>query len=344
MACLILKREVLYHLLNSLNRMDTILFIGYSNLIKTRIFPILWGLGFKTVHIAKYINQNWDDDYKKYDFQVMTYDSYEEGIQKYSGNLVYISTVNSSHFEIAKRCLLHNKNVIIDKPSTTSYVEATELVEIAKKRNLLLSESIVYLKHPQFNIVKGIFKDYNDSPKLITAHFTMPPFKNTNFRYKKELGGGAILDTSPYAISIGRYFFNEKPSYVKTIINEKYNTDLEIEYSLIMMYSNGKCLIGHFGFNTEYINQITIMGNRTNVFFNRVFTIPEDLHNEIVLSHYNSTNIIRSSAGNTFRLYFLYILECLLKGNYTNCYNDLLYDAEVRTNIIINKVDYDGQN
>ncbi len=45
--------------------MASIMFLGYSNLVKGRILPILNKAGFTEVTIAKYEGQPWDEDYKK---------------------------------------------------------------------------------------------------------------------------------------------------------------------------------------------------------------------------------------------------------------------------------------
>lgn len=49
---------------------------------------------------------------------------------------VVIATPVSSHYHIAKKCLESGKHVLIEKPITTSSAEASELLEIADKKNL----------------------------------------------------------------------------------------------------------------------------------------------------------------------------------------------------------------
>jgi predicted dehydrogenase len=319
--------------------MNSILFLGYSNLLKTRILPIVKSLDIQSISIAKFALQNWDEELKKYKYSITLYDNYEEALNNFKGNIVYVSTVNSSHYKYALLSLEKGFNVIIDKPATTKLEETIHLISTARQKNLALSEATVYLMHPQFSLINEIFTKNNDSPKLITAHFSMPPFKNDNFRYKKELGGGAVLDTAPYAVSLGRYFFKELPIQVQCVINERLDDDLETEYSLLMAFSNNKCLIGHFGFNTEYINQLMIMGNRTNVLLNRVFTIPENLENVIQITHENISSEEYSKQGNNFLLYFKKYLNILHLGNYEELYSDLLMDAQAREMIINNIIE-----
>ena len=146
-------------------------------------------------------------------------------------------------------------HTIVDKPATLTFAEATDLVALAREKHLFLGESTVYLMHPQLETIRRIFEENGDAPKLLTVHFTMPPFKPENFRYRKSLGGGAIMDTAPYAVSVARYFFGEEPRQVFCVVNERQEDGLDIEYSLLMQYPGGKSMVGHFGFNTEYVDR-----------------------------------------------------------------------------------------
>jgi predicted dehydrogenase len=313
--------------------MASILFLGYSNLVKGRILPILSKMGVTEVSIAKFAGQPWDDDYQKCGLPVTRYDNYEDGLANFKGNLVYVSTVNSTHVEYARKSLQAGFNTIIDKPATMNYQEAEELVALAKSKGLFVGESTVYLKHPQLSVIKDIYKKNGDEPKLLTVHFTMPPFKPENFRYQKSLGGGAIMDTAPYAVSIGRYFFGSKPNKVSCVVSERQHDGLDIEYSLLMSYPNGKTMIGHFGFNTEYINQVHLMGNRTNVLVDRIFTIPDTLENELQVRHMNEASVVKTPSGNTFEIYLRDSIKQIEEKNYEQAYQDLLWDAEVKNMI-----------
>ncbi len=316
--------------------MASIMFLGYSNLVKGRILPIISKVGFTEVTIAKYEGQVWDEEFEKYGLPITCYDSYEDGFANFKGDIVYISTVNSTHVEYAKKSLEKGFNTIVDKPATTKYEEALDLVELAKSKKLLVGESTVYLEHPQLTTIKDIFVNNDDTPKLLTVHFTMPPFKPENFRYQKLLGGGAIMDTAPYAVSVARYFFNAEPEQVFCVVNERKDDGLDIEYSLLMQYSDGRSMIGHFGFNTEYVNQVFLLGDRTNVTINRIFTIPDTMENELIVNHLNEVNMVKAPRGNNFELYLTKILQTIETGNYIQSYNAMLSDAKVKEMIFNN--------
>src|SRR5271168_2371217 len=52
--------------------------------------------------------------------------------------LIVIATPNDSHFPLAQQCLAAGRNVLVDKPFTTTLEEAIALVAFAKKQGRLL--------------------------------------------------------------------------------------------------------------------------------------------------------------------------------------------------------------
>ena len=309
-----------------------ILFIGYSSLLKKRILPVLDNLDFiDEISIAKYSDQRWDDHWEKVVKKPVTlYDNYEDGINKSGANLAYITTTNNSHFINALETLKSGMHTLIDKPSTMSLVESNELISLAKTNNLLVSESTIYLYHPQLEMLKEILIEHKTEAKLITAHFSFPPLGEDNFRYKKQLGGGAFLDTSPYAVSIGRYFFESVPEKCYYIENEFTDDGTEISYSILLKYPNGKSLIGHFGFNTEYINRLNILGEKISMDIDRIFTTTENLENKIDCKVKNIEFKIKTPKANAFELYFKNIFVSLNNRDYENHYNNMYMDSFTR--------------
>ncbi|NSB25825.1 putative dehydrogenase [Clostridium saccharoperbutylacetonicum] len=68
---------------------------------------------------------------------------------------IYVALPNNLHFEFAKRALEANKNVIIEKPMTSTYKQAVILSELAKKRNLFIFEAITNQYFPNYKRLKN---------------------------------------------------------------------------------------------------------------------------------------------------------------------------------------------
>ena len=278
-----------------------ILIIGYSNLFKNRIIPVINELTFiKKVSIAKFAQQEWDDKYKSISKPVnctMIMQVLYPGL----GQFAYITTTNHSHFEWAKRTLEKGIHTIVDKPATIKHSETEELIEIVRNNNLLLSESTVYLYHPQIKVLTDYIRNNNLLPKQITCLFSFPPLDKDNFRYDKTLGGGAMLDTGPYVASAARFFFNEIPEECYPVVNEVSETGVEISYSVLMKFSGGRSIIAHSGFTTEYVNRINILGKDICLDIDRIFTLPDTVENIVKVRSKNIVTDLTAPAGNMFK-------------------------------------------
>ena len=69
-------------------------------------------------------------------FGVKSYDNYEKLIDDVDAVIIAVPTV--LHFDIAKKALNMGKHVLVEKPMTETVEQATELVELAKKKGLIL--------------------------------------------------------------------------------------------------------------------------------------------------------------------------------------------------------------
>src|ERR1700757_3043721 len=65
--------------------------------------------------------------------------SVEELLAIPSLKLVAVSTPNDSHYAYVKACLDAGRDVVVDKPFTTTLAEAKELAELARARGRLLT-------------------------------------------------------------------------------------------------------------------------------------------------------------------------------------------------------------
>lgn len=77
-----------------------------------------------------------------------------------------IVTSTPAHHAVAKKCLLKNKHIFIEKPITVTVAEAKELVDLAKERDLKLQVGHIERYNPAFVAIK----DIPLQPKFIEVH------------------------------------------------------------------------------------------------------------------------------------------------------------------------------
>ena len=257
-----------------------------------------------------------------------TFDNYEAALASSDAELVYVSLVNSDHALWSKRALESGRHVIVDKPAVLHHREAQELAELSSARGLCIAEATAYAKHPQIEQISKLYKDEGSRPTRITATFSFPPLPDDNFRYRRDLGGGAIYDLGPYAVSPGRLFFGSSPIDVECrVLATGGADDVPIAFSVMMNYDGGCSMVGTFGFDTAYCNRLSILGEGLGVDVDRVFTTPENLENELRISRPTGNSAVKTSAGDCFQLFFEDVLQKISDDDLEGFRNDMLADA-----------------
>ena len=95
-------------------------------------------------------------------------------------DIVYIATPIGAHFHLAKQAIEAGKHVWCEKPLTCSYSDTQKLVSLSEKEGKVLTESFMYLYHPQFKRVKK-FVDDSKQIQSVICRFGIPTLENPGF-------------------------------------------------------------------------------------------------------------------------------------------------------------------
>jgi predicted dehydrogenase len=139
--------------------------------------------------------------------------TYDDVIERADVDMVYIALQPTAHTDWTLKALAAGKHVFLEKPATTSLQEAHLIVDAADKAGKRLIEAFHYRWHPMFiravEIVRsGLIGD------LLTgqAEFSAPiPRNDTEFRWRAELGGGALADLGCYPVHWLRHLAGQEP-------------------------------------------------------------------------------------------------------------------------------------
>jgi predicted dehydrogenase len=82
--------------------------------------------------------------------------SFDEILTDPSLHIIAIATPIATHYELVKKALWAGKNVFCEKPLATSAHEVTELIALAKEKNLSLFVGYQFTKHDVFEKIKEI--------------------------------------------------------------------------------------------------------------------------------------------------------------------------------------------
>ena len=306
-----------------LTDMDLLL-LGLSSLARRRILPAAVEAGFERIEAASRsaAANGWTSP-----SVARIYPDYCVALAESHAQIVYISTVNSLHAELAEAALRRGFHVIVDKPAFLSLADARRLLDLAAQAGRCLAEATVWQCHPRVRMAMEVFRDAGSRPTQIAAAFSMPPLAESDFRYRAECGGGALWDLGPYAMTPGRVFFGVPPSETMARATST-NGSVDTAFSLLSLYPEGRSLTGFFGYTTGYINRLQIAGPGLVVNMDRVFSPPAALATELSVSDAAGTRLLPVPATDNFALFLGKVVQAISTGDHAVLAAELLEDAE----------------
>ena len=148
------------------------------------------------------------------------FNSYDEILNCNEINSIYISTLNNTHAEIIIKAAKAKKNILCEKPVTTSYSDTVKVFDTLNKSNVFFLEAIAYRTHPQtqFVINKIIEGEIGEVENIdSTFGFSHRKLDPQSRLFDPKLGGGAILDVGCYPVSFSSLIANIKKKEEKLI-------------------------------------------------------------------------------------------------------------------------------
>lgn len=302
--------------------------LGLSSIVKRRVLPALRGMSdVQQVDVAT--RQAGDGGLKDPWPHGTVFDTYRGAIETSQADLVYVSLPNSEHAQWTAEAIRRGSHVVVDKPAFLAAREAERLVGAAEQQGVCLAEATVYPYHPQIQAARELLAcNGGSSLRRITASFSFPPLPSDNFRYVRSLGGGALWDLGPYAVSIGRIYFGEQPTAVACqILSWGGQDQVETAFSLLATFPDGRAIVGHFGWDTAYRNRLDLLGESVGVEIDRVFTTPPDAASQMRVTRADGTTPLEGPPGDAFALFLRHAFDCIERRSWGGLHADLLADA-----------------
>ncbi|MFN3930145.1 MAG: Gfo/Idh/MocA family protein [Brevundimonas sp.] len=305
-----------------------VLLIGFSSIGARRVIPALADMdGITSIDIAsvsKASPQTWP---KRGEW----FGDYAHALSASRADLVYVSLPNAYHERWVLEALGSGRHVIVDKPAVTSLSGARRCVELARSRSALLAEATVFGFHPQIQALKILLRDIGPLTHL-DALFIIPPLPLDNFRNSASSGGGCLLDMGPYAAAVARLFGDELATLCAFPAPSS-QEQVDVGFSLAARFRSGLRYTGHFSFESEYQNRLTLVGRHGSVVVDRVFSPPAESPLLWQVRRQNQAVEIVQPAGDMFRVFLEAALGAIRDRNLDEFASTLLKDAAFRDRV-----------
>jgi predicted dehydrogenase len=200
---------------------------------------------------------------------------YETMIRSSEVDAIYIPLPPAMHFEWAKKALLNGKHVLLEKPFATSLKETKLLLDIADKNNLAVHEDYMFVYHSQLEAINEIVCSGEiGDVRLYRISFGFPRRDKNDFRYNKNMGGGALLDAGGYTIKMASTLLGSNCKMVAATANYIPDFEVDMYSSATMVNEDGVVAQLAFGMDNDYKCDLEIWGSKGTLTATRVMTAP----------------------------------------------------------------------
>ncbi len=177
---------------------------------------------------------------------------------------VVIATPVSSHYQLAKEALLHNKHVMVEKPMTYSMHEARELVKLAESRKRVLMVGHIYEYHPAVDFLRQMIR----SGELGEIYAIDAERLNLGL-FRSDVN--VLWDLGPHDICIVLSLLDKEPIAVSARGAGHIAPGICDLAHIELIFSNGTTAHVHLSWlDPRKVRQVTIVGSKKMVVYDDV--------------------------------------------------------------------------
>ena len=247
-----------------------------------------------------------------------TYGSYDELLADNSIDAVYIPLPNHLHREWAIRAMDAGKNVLCEKPLSTSTDDGIAMFEACEKNNVLLMEGFMYRFHPQTQRVRELLAQGTiGQPHLIRVAHSFPLIlqdRNDDFRWNKEFGGGSLADVGVYCVDTARHLFSADP--IKVFAQSTYHPDhsAEAETRAILTFSDDRVAVFDSSFLLTGRREYEVVGDKGRITAFDTYNPGRGVDVRIEIEQGGMKTVEKVPATNEYRLEIDHFSTCILRS------------------------------
>lgn len=229
------------------------------------------------------------------------FESYDALICSPEIDAIYVPLPPGLHYRWGRRVLEAGKHLLMEKPFTTNLAETENLLALAEKKGLAVHENYMFLYHSQLQRVKELISDGTlGEVRLLRMAFGFPKRGENDFRYKKALGGGALLDCGGYPVRLALELLGESAEVVQVQLTQPEGYEVDLFGSAVLKNDAGLCAQISFGMDNAYQCQLEVWGSKATLIAPRIFTAGPELGPIIVLKSSSEEKQLKLEADDSF--------------------------------------------
>jgi predicted dehydrogenase len=177
---------------------------------------------------------------------------------------IVVATAVKTHFPLAKASLTAGKHTFIEKPMAMSSAECEELIDIARRKGLVLMVGHTFLYSPAVKKIKEIVElgDIGEIRYICARRLNLGLFQ-------KDIN--VAWDLAPHDISIALYIMGEMPTVVNCRGSAHVTPGIEDVTSMCLTFPKQRTAIIHSSWlDPRKVREMTIVGSRRMIVYDDV--------------------------------------------------------------------------
>jgi len=172
-----------------------------------------------------------------------------------------VCTEAKTHYEVARRCLLAGKHVLVEKPVTTTASDAEALAVLAESTSLTLMVGHTFLYNPGVQKIK----DYINQGQVGRVYYLYA--RRTNLGpIRRDVN--ALWDLAPHDVSIFNYLLDSIPEWVSAVGAKVLKNCREDVGFISLGYRDG--IVGHIHVSwaePNKVREVVVVGSDKRIVF-----------------------------------------------------------------------------
>lgn len=250
---------------------------------------------------------------------VATTDRYQDLLDSDVAGII-VATPMATHFDLARQCLLHGKDVLVEKPLTTNARQAEELVETAERRRAVLMVGHTFVYNPAVEAVLELISsgELGDIYYLDSARLNLGLFQHD---------ANVMWDLAPHDLSILLYLLGQAPTHISARGAAHVNRKVHDNAHLDLTFPGGTAAHVHVSWLEPCkMRRTTVVGNRKMVVYDDVAPAEKvwvfdkgitldyhtDSYDDFHLSYRcGNTTILHTSSDEPLQIEQRHFVECI---------------------------------
>ena len=212
------------------------------------------------------------------------YDSYQALLADPDIDAVYTPLPHHLHVPWSERAAAAGKHVLCEKPIALDAAQARRLLTASAQNRVLICEAAMVRVHPRWLAVRNLVRQKAIGElRAFVGTFGYQLGSRDNVRYDPTMGGGVLLDTGFYPVTMSRFCFDDEPTAVMARAERDPDRGVDCLTSAILEFPQGHAIFT-VGMETFPVQRAQLIGTGGHIEMVNPWNPPGDSPSEIVVN------------------------------------------------------------